>query len=225
MKDATLKQAKKILEVFEDTPLEKLQAIVGSGYLADLRDGDIARLNRDVFRQWLRLDPIGAKARNDFLRLISGDESVVIDPTDGKEVLANADDLFDYIDSDFRNWRADEPGQPTGETPVEIYEMIGDATFTQMFGSLGADRRIPASMRKLCLTQAQIKGFVKKHRNWLRADGYGTFFPFVSYGQFFVARVDVSSGGGLRVCVLRLGHSGVWRAAGRHRVVVPQLAV
>lgn len=223
---ATLKQGKKILTIFEDAPSEKIQALIESGYLADLRDGDISRLNRNVFRQWLGLDPIGVETRNAFLRLISGEESIVIDPTDatdGREILAEADGLFVYFDPDFRNWRADEPGQPTGETVVDVYEMKKHATFQQMFGSLGADPRQPETVRRLCLTQPQIKGFVRKHRLWLREDGYGTFFLFESYGRFFVAYVDVHSDGGIRVRVYRFEDSRVWRADFRHRLVVPRL--
>jgi hypothetical protein len=149
--------------------------------------------------------------------LISGGESIVIDPTDGREILADANDLFTYIDPDLRNWRADEPGRPTAETAVEVYEMKKDATFEQMFGFFGVDKR------QLCLTQAQIKSFVRNHRQWLR-DGYGTFFPFESYGRFFVAYVLVLSDGRLEVYVFRLGYADVWGAGSRHRLVLPQLA-
>lgn len=46
-KIATLtgKQAKKILEIFEDTPVEQMQAVLESGLLAKLRDANIAEIN------------------------------------------------------------------------------------------------------------------------------------------------------------------------------------
>lgn len=157
---------------------------------------------------------------NAFLKLISGNESLVIDSVDGKETLANAKDLFAYIDSDFKNWGADEKGSATKETPVCVYEMTKDATFAQMFGSLSSDPR------KLCLTQSQIIDFVKKYRNWLRTDGYATFFLFESNNQLFVAGVGVGSGGAaLGVGVSRFENSCVWSAAYRRRLVVPQLVV
>lgn len=173
-----------------------------------------------------RLKEFFGRSPNVFLNLISGGESIVIGATDGKEILANANEVFAYIDGEFRNPRTDEPGHPTGEALVEVYEVIKDATFEQMLGSLGADRRILASVRKLCFTQAQIKSFVKdkKHRNWLRADGYGTFFLFESFSFFFVACVFVNSGGFLRVFVYRLVNSAIWDADDQHRLVVPQLA-
>ncbi len=58
MKDATLKQASKLLLLFGDTPSEQLQAILASGLLADLRDANIANINRDEFRKMIGLKPL-----------------------------------------------------------------------------------------------------------------------------------------------------------------------
>lgn len=55
MSKATLNQAVKILSVFEDTPNEQIQAILASGFLADLRDGNISKVNRDEFRKFIGL--------------------------------------------------------------------------------------------------------------------------------------------------------------------------
>ena len=157
--------------------------------------------------------------KNEFLKLISGNETLVIDNCDGSEGLANASDLFAWIDSDFRNYGADQKGQATGETSVRVHEMTRNATFSQMFVSLNAD------MEKICLTPHQIKKFVKKYRNWLRIDGYATFFLFKLNNQFFVAGVSFDSDGKLRVYVDRFERDNVWRAEDRRRVVVPQLDV
>lgn len=155
---------------------------------------------------------------NKILRLISRGESLILDAENGKETLANAKDLFVYIDSDFKNYGANESGLATNETATQVYEVVKDANFSEIFGSLNTD------VSKLCLTQAQIKQFVKRYRSWLRIDGYGTFFPFNNNNQFFVAYVRGHSDGALKVDVLRFGDSHVWYAVNRHRVVVPQLA-
>jgi hypothetical protein len=55
---ATLRQAKKVLELFEDVPSGQLQALLASGLLADLRDGNIAEVERDDFRRTLGLKPL-----------------------------------------------------------------------------------------------------------------------------------------------------------------------
>ncbi len=86
-----------------------------------------------------------------------------------------------------------------------------------MFDELNTD------VRKLCFTQAQIKNFVKKYRNWLRADGYATFFLFESEGNFLVADV-VDSDGKLSVIRRQLKDDGIWAAGFHRRLVTPRLA-
>ena len=155
------------------------------------------------------------KAKSNFLHLISGNERIVIAPTSGRRVIADAKNVFDgYIDPDFRNWKADEAGKPTPKTPVQVYEMAQDATFAQMF----------SDPDKTALTQNQIIEFIEKHPEWLRKDGYATFFLFRSYGKLFVAGVRVLDVGGLDVYVYRLDYGYVWFAERQDRVVLPQLA-
>jgi len=158
------------------------------------------------------------EVRNKFLKLISSGESLVLNAVDGKETLADAKDLFAYIDPDFKNWGANKKGLATKETFVNVYEMKKNATFSQMFGSLSAD------VGKLYLTQHQIKKFVKKHLVWLRTEGYSTFFLFKSNDNFFVAEVIFNSDGKLLVVVYRFEVDYVCSAGSRPRVVVPQLA-
>lgn len=184
-----------------------------------IAQANTGRVNRENLQAYLQNpDRCVAGADKPILRLIS-DQPIVIPPADGSEILAEAGDLFTgYINPDFRNWKADEPGATTRETEVQVYEQVKDVTLAQMFGSLSLD---PA---KLCLTQAQIKAFVKQHRNWLRTGSYVTFFLFRSYNHFFAARVLIHGDGKLHVYVYRFESADVWYAAYRHRVVAPQLA-
>ncbi len=141
---------------------------------------------------------------------------LIIPACDGTETLANAEDVFrGYVDPNFKNWGTNKPSKATGVVTVDVYEMTKDATFAGIFGSLGAD------VDKLCLTQHQIKIFCKKHDDWLRADGYGTFCLFKGEDQYFVAGVDTYSDGWF-VYGYRFECDFVWSA---HRVVVPQLTV
>jgi len=160
------------------------------------------------------------KKDDSILKLLSKGESIVIDACDGSETITDAKEVFkSYIDSNFKNWGINKPGKATEETAVAVHEMVKDATFAQIFGSLGTD------LDKLCLTQHQIKNFCKKHSNWLRVGGYATFFLFKAEDQFFVARVGVLSGGlGVRVSGIERD-AYVWGAMYAHRVVVPQLIV
>jgi hypothetical protein len=151
------------------------------------------------------------------LQLISGGEALTIDALNGKDDLLAKDGTFAWIDPDFENYGADESCQPTPETKVEVYEMVKNATFSQMFGSLSPD------LQKVCFSsRAQVKEFVKKHRKWLRKDGYATFFLYKSNDNYFVADVHVISAG-LNAVVYRPGHDYVWDGVYRLRVVVPQL--
>ena len=154
---------------------------------------------------------------NEYLKLISGEQEIVIDSCDGTELLSEATDTFASIDSDFKNYDANEKGSSTEATKVGVYELIKDSQFTDFFNSVGV------GLDKLCLTQHQIKKFVQKHRNWLRKDGYATFFLFKSKRKFFVACVIVLDDGALSVSVCRLENDLLWDAQYRHRVVLPQL--
>lgn len=57
MKKATLDQGMKILELFKEVPCEQVQGLLSSGLLADLRDGNIARVDRNAFREMVGLVP------------------------------------------------------------------------------------------------------------------------------------------------------------------------
>ena len=151
---------------------------------------------------------------NDRLRLLSGNEPLVLDPTDGLETLDQATDVFKYIDSNFHRWRCGVAGPPTADTPVRIYEMAKNCTFQDMFGGFGL------GLDFLALTQAQIKQFAKRHSDWLKKGGNGTFFLFKIGNEFFVAAVYFFSDSRLGVRVRDLTLERVFRAQKHHRLVV-----
>ncbi len=153
------------------------------------------------------------------LKLISGAETLELDPTDGIKTLAQAADVFTgHLDSDFQNYGCNVPGQPTGKTKVTVHELIKNGDFKKIFGGLSNNRN------QLCLGQDQIIQFVKKYRRWLHKD-YATLFLFKVGDEFFVAGVDLRSGGRLRARVFRFSDDRVWNAEYRDRVVVPQLTL
>ena len=151
-----------------------------------------------------------------FLKLISGADKITIEATKGKGTIARADKVFTWIDDDFKNYGTDVRGEPTVATAVQVFEMTKDGTFAQIFGGFGEN------LDRLCLSQDQIVSFCRDQANWLRTDGYGTFFLFKVKGEYFVAYVRRSVGG-LGVYAFRLSFDFVWSAGCRHRVVVPQL--
>lgn len=195
----------------------------------DKRLGAFMRFQHDITERVIRgsLDPeevenqlrslIGQKTKKGILKLLTGSETLMLDALDGKETLATAKEVFlSGIDQDFEKCGINNAGIATKEQVVNVYELVRDGTFAQMFGSLGTD------LGKLCLTQSQVKNFCKKHPQWLRQKDYATFFLFQVEDQFFVAHVRVYSGG-LGVHVYQFEYDNVWLAKFSHRMVVPQL--
>jgi hypothetical protein len=184
---------------------EEAQAVIG-------KPGQVFELFNSLFKD--------QSEKNDaILALLSIPETLVLEALDGKATIANAKSTFkSYVDSDFKNWGLNNKGNATKETPVQVYEMTKDATFSQMFNSLSSD------LDSLCLTQNQIIRFCEKYPSHLRQDGYATFFLFKENREYFVARVRVLSDG-LHVLVLRFGYALVWLGELAHRLVVPQLSL
>lgn len=153
---------------------------------------------------------------NEYLRLISGDELLLINPTDGKETLSHASPVFAYVDSNFTQWGCNSPGKETPQTAVRVYEMASDGTFAELFNSFRAE------IARLCLTQAQIANFVRRHSCWLKSGGNGTFFLFEARQEFFVAAVYQFFDGRIGVRARRFSLDRVFRARKRHRLVVSE---
>jgi len=70
----------------------------------------------------------------EYLKLV--DNALIIEKCDGQRDIANATDIFSLIDPNFRNLKMDEVGYTTPDTPVNIYELVKDGMFSELFGSL-----------------------------------------------------------------------------------------
>ena len=160
-----------------------------------------------------------SKKKTAFLKLISGNKPPIIAAADGMETLVKIIDFPTSINGDFVvKYGADEQGQATKKTPVDVYEMSPASTFENTLGLLSKD------IGKICLTQAQIKNFLKeeKHRKWLR-NNCGTFFPFRSRNNFFVARVSFVANYCIDIDIRQLIGARVWRTEDTPWFVVPRL--
>lgn len=159
--------------------------------------------------------------REKYLELISGAHALVLEPTDGTEILVDSDDIFTRENRFLKMSIRSETCPPTKRALIEVYELKREASLRQIFESLSSD------VNTLCLTQAQIINFAKEHRGWLRSDGYATYFLFKSKSKFFIADVaDFSSSEStqLRVDVYSfLGENEELNAGRKPRVVVRQL--
>lgn len=158
-----------------------------------------------------------AQTRPNILRLISGDQQIVIRATSGKRAIARATGIFTWgIDSDFKKWKLDVSGEEKPETPVEVHEMLVDRDFKTIFAGLGRE------LDDLCLTQEQIIAFVEDHKKWLRKEGFATFFLFKVNTEFFVAGVLLNSDERPSVYARQFSYDLVWDGDGLRRLVVPQ---
>ncbi len=150
------------------------------------------------------------------LRLISGAETLTLDPTDGTVFIGKSEDVFaTWIAPSFEGFGCNVTGEPTGPMDVQVHEMVKDVDLRKIYDGLGDD------LDALCLTQDQIVQFVTKYPQWL-TNGYGTFFLFKVGDDFFVAHVDVLAGG-LRAFVSHFPDALTWQAGHRRRFVLPQL--
>jgi hypothetical protein len=167
--------------------------------------------------------PLIGQKSNPYLRLISGGETVTISACKGGEKanIYNAKKTFPgCIDSNFKGYGINLPQPATTKADVVVYEMYNkNADFKTLFGSLSSDLKSLAFE-----SQEQIEKFCLENKQWLRTDGYGTFFLFTETvdgeEKFFVALVRFYSGE-LKVFVARLSYGFVWGASSARRIAVP----
>ncbi|MCP6726733.1 MAG: hypothetical protein KJI69_01695 [Patescibacteria group bacterium] len=121
--DATLKQAGKILELLKDTPREQIQALVKSGLLADLRDGNTEVVNRDDFRKLLGLIPLV------FDHIGIATLPAAIEPFIVREkfVPGSTPVMIPRIMSDFSEFFLDKIEDPMPETTIRYSELTESA--------------------------------------------------------------------------------------------------
>jgi hypothetical protein len=101
-KEATLKQVRKVLEIFANVSAEKMQEILESGLLADIVCGDISRTNRHKFRKSLGLHQPRERFSFDGCaeisaskkRFIAKEKFVEDNGPDAKIKILNLDDAF-----------------------------------------------------------------------------------------------------------------------------------
>lgn len=147
---ATLKQAKKLLSIFEETAGDHLQVILGSGLLADVRDADLGRVNRDEVRRALSLLPLVP--------------AITITVTGNEEVQ-----LPDWV----RKLEEDAT-EPVGTLELEIIELL-EPNETRISGEEMC-RRAKAKQADLGLRHAQA--FLAKYREEGFGLPAGTYITF-----------------------------------------------
>lgn len=163
------------------------------------------------------------KSKNPYLRLVSRGENLTISACkEGEKAnISNSGKTFlGSVVSDLNNYGINTPQPATMEVNVAVYEMHNkNGSFKTLFTSLDSN------LKNLAFeSQKQIEKFAQENKQWLRTDGYGTFFLFTENvgdeEKFFVADVFFSPGG-LEVDVDHLSCNCCWNASDSHRIVVP----
>ncbi len=204
----------KALREFNSGPLHQLLVNLG-GEEGAMWEAELKKFNRKE-TCWPKTNP--------YLRKLADG---TLPATDGQRTMVRAKDMFPgYFGKDYANWGTDVPGKATPEMPFQVYELVMDGKFAQIFGGFARP------LGELCWEQDKILAFVEGHPERLHPQGYGTFFLFkVKFKEntenkreeFFVANV-YRDGGQLKAHVFRFSFDSVWPAGYRYRFVVPQLA-
>lgn len=199
MKNATFKQSAKLLSIFEDTPAEQIQAILGSGILVDLRDGDITKFNRDEFRRMVDLEPLTPM----FLELIS---TVVVPPTTGqfiakekfvKDTGHKAKVKISYIGDNFKEWFLDGSGKIEEliieETILNCHKLCRAEVDAPIIAELGGEAMAETTLTQMfSLMEKQASG----EAGVLLNNGYANIFYIKDIsGALCAVRVDWCGGG------------------------------
>lgn len=104
-----------------------------------------------------------------YLKPICEDLKLFIETCDGSKGLADATDLFTWINP---NVRSTATWIPTQKTRVEVYEILKKVQFMQILNSLKRGRE------GLFFTPHQIKKFVANNLGWLKDSKCDVFFFF-----------------------------------------------
>lgn len=161
MKDATLSQASKILSLFDETPREQIQAILGSGLLADLRDGNIVEVNRDEFRKIIGLEPLKPKLLLEFVG------TVKIPATSGKFVAKDkfiqdtsrkAKVKISYIGDNFNEWLLGKVEDAVAETELRYAKLLKISRGERIRAEIGAQFEETSLSYMYALMEMQANG-------------------------------------------------------------------
>ncbi|MEQ1500475.1 MAG: hypothetical protein ABL917_03855 [Parcubacteria group bacterium] len=147
------------------------------------------------------------KAQKKYLSCLFKDENIVVNATTGLETITESD-IFKgrvYLDP-----LPNIPGKPTLAMSASIYEVVGDGTFVDFFGSFGEDRSR--------WQESQVVQFCRDHRDKIRTGSYVTLFELESSS---VVGVLIDDDNRLRVFVRNLSYPAVWQAYYRRRLVIP----
>lgn len=142
MKEATLKQAGKVLEVIgqKEIPCEQLQRLLGSGLLSDLLEANLENsIDRNAFRTLIGLKPLNSSSRKLFgtvfipattKKFVARDKFVV---NTGKKALVK----ISYLGNNFQNWFLGKIEEPAVKMSLRYAELVESSVDGPILAELG----------------------------------------------------------------------------------------
>lgn len=171
-KDATLRQSAKILSLFEDTSQDQIQAIIESGFMADLRDGNIVDVKRDEFRRLLGLKPLTELLLDWLGTVIVSAETQRFIVRDRIAEIKKSGRLI-YTGSNFEEWFFGKTVEPIGETHLRYGKLLRAEVDRPIIVELGGEAKAETSLAEIfCLMEMQKNG----EKGVLLANGYANIF-------------------------------------------------
>lgn len=151
------------------------------------------------------------------LNLISGTGVLKIDAICRNYSIFEAQGVFNRgIDYQFMDFFLNQSIESTGETSVQIFEIVRDSTFLDLFNSFEVELEL------ICLTKNQIINFCIKYPECLRQDDFMTFFLGKTESRYFIAGVFRNING-LSIYLFQLNNKDViLNSSNFYRVVVPE---
>lgn len=154
MKNATLKQALKLFSVFEDTPSEKMQAILESGRLVDIRDSDLTKVSRDEFREFVELDPLTPKPQPllEFVNSITNPGTVEKFIARGRFAINTESDApvkISYLGDTFEGWFLDKIEEPTGRSTLYAHKLLKASADGPIIMAFGGEDEVAATLAEM----------------------------------------------------------------------------
>ncbi len=156
----TLKQASKILSLFEETPGDQIQTLLESGLLADLRDGNVVEVKRDDFRKLLGLKPLQLSLL-DFIGTVTipaiterflAREKFVVDTSKKARVKVA------YLGSNFKEWFLEKIEEPIAETTLRYAKLLRSEVDAPIRAEIGSEFEETALAQIWSLMERQKNG-------------------------------------------------------------------
>lgn len=143
MKEATLKQAGKVLELIgqKETSCEQFQKLFGSGLFSDLLDANVDSVDRDAFRQAIGLKPLGIRATiTSYPMSINYDRSVKDGIKAGK---------YDWENDDITSKNFPSQETSTKEVAVELFHFGKDMSTDEVLAELDKQGFRAATLKEI----------------------------------------------------------------------------